>query len=184
MGRRISQTMADMFTLGITPLLTAPLALEGNSPNSEGLLDLSHKGGKAKLGGGAAPPQKGGTKQKGREEGGGRREGGGPSWHKGLRADEYVREWMVPEGKKFSDFFGPHKRENVRGLPKVPHHSTRKPTNLCIRYQVGNGTKCGGGEFCSLAHIRPQDMSREVKDKITIHLSQVYSGEPVPGGAN
>jgi hypothetical protein len=46
MGRRISQTMADMFTLGITPLLTAPLALEGNSPNSEGLLDLSHKGGR------------------------------------------------------------------------------------------------------------------------------------------
>jgi hypothetical protein len=47
MGWRISsQEMADMFfTPGITLLMLAtPFALEGISPNSEGLLDLTNKG--------------------------------------------------------------------------------------------------------------------------------------------
>jgi hypothetical protein len=72
-------------------------------------------------------------------------------------------------------YFAPHMKSNFAGLPNVPHHQTGRPTPICLRYQIENGTKCRAGKGCPLAHIRPSDMSREAYDTMSNHLKKVYS---------
>ena len=105
-----------------------------------------------------------------------------PDWWYELGSDECIREWAVPHGKKFGDYFGPHKKENVVGLPFVQHHKTKRPAPICLKFQLGNaGVKCKRGADCALAHIRPRDISSEDYRQITEHLKKVFqigAGQP------
>ena len=96
-------------------------------------------------------------------------------WHKELPSGEFVREWQLPEGKDFFDYFGRDRPGSVQGLPRLPHHRTGKTVNLCLRFQFKKGG-CRRGFWCDMAHVKPSSMTREVKDKITTHLANVYSG--------
>jgi len=98
-----------------------------------------------------------------------------PDWWGELSNEDYVREWAVPQGKKFGDYFGPHKKENVVGLPYVQHHKSKRPAPICLKYQIGNGVKCKRGADCNLAHIRPRDLSSEEFQQIADHLKKVFA---------
>ncbi len=99
---------------------------------------------------------------------------GHPDWWYELGSEECVRDWAIPHGKKFGDYFGPHKKENVVGLPFVQHHRTKRPAPICLKYQLGNGVKCKRGVDCALAHIRPRDIASEDHQQITEHLKKVF----------
>ena len=97
-----------------------------------------------------------------------------PDWWSELSSEDCVREWSIPQSKKFGDYFGPHKKDNVVGLPFVQHHRTKRPAPICLKYQLGNGVKCKRGADCALAHIRPRDLTSEEHQQITEHLKKVF----------
>ena len=128
-------------------------------------------GGGAAAGGGA-----GGAPRQGKKAGrlAPAADGNSPGWHSELPSDECVKEWRLPSGRKLADFFGPHKKENLVGLPKVTHHKSGRPAQPCLRYQL---EKCRQGVGCPFAHIRPKDIPRDVHDAITSHIKGVYEKE-------
>ena len=63
-----------------------------------------------------------------------------------------VHQWLLPQGKQFTDFFHPITdlgKANTSRFPKVPHHQLDKNRTLCIKYQVRG--KCQ--PQCWLSHI-------------------------------
>jgi hypothetical protein len=98
-------------------------------------------------------------------------------WHRELPADEYIREWRLPTGKQFTDFFTRDKPSNSVGLPLVPHHKLNEKKPICLRHQIQNSQRCHRGYGCPMTHVKLSDLSREDKDAITIHLKRVYSEE-------
>ena len=179
MERMIAEPIQSWVILGTIPTFSPPLILRGKSP-SKGIMDL-HEAGKrhgAAVGGGAVAGGggAGGAPRQGKRAGRPAQaaDGDSPGWHSELPSDECVKDWRLPSGKKLADFFGPHKKENLTGLPKVAHHKSGRPAQPCLRYQL---EKCRQGAGCPFAHIRPKDIPRDVHDAITSHIKGVYDKE-------
>jgi len=70
--------------------------------------------------------------------------------------------YCYPAGKKSSTYFNhtDKGKQNQRLFPKAPHHKTKKPATVCIKYQ-SNGS-CP--PECVRAHIPRSEMSSEVKN--------------------
>ena len=96
-----------------------------------------------------------------------------PSWH---TTNPSPRDnWLIPEGKKWSDYWGAEKAANGKGFPKVRHHASRRTANLCIAYQVVG--KCSKGSSCSLAHVKPDEFKDEESEAISSRLKELYGDE-------
>ena len=164
MRSMIDQAMEPLVIYGRELGLRPPIKLQERSSLS-GLIDMSQIGKGQPSNKRLAENQDGGGKAGGKVAR--RRVGAGEAYHDWwyeLSSDDCVREWAIPHGKKFGDFFGPHKKENVVGLPYVLHHKTKRPAPICLKYQLGNGVKCKRGAECALAHI-------------TEHLKKVFKSE-------
>jgi hypothetical protein len=175
MKEMIDQAMEPLVIYGKELGLRPPIKLQERTSLS-GLIDMSQtgKGNPSKR---PADNQDGGGRANGKLAR--RKVGAGEAphdWWYELGADEWVREWAIPHGKKFGDYFGPHRKENVVGLPYVQHHRTKRPAPICLKYQLGNGVKCKRGADCALAHVRPRDLSSEDYQQITDHLKKVFQG--------
>jgi hypothetical protein len=178
MEKMIAEPIQRWVIQGMIPTFASPLILRGKSP-SKGVMDLHEAGKKqgAAVGGGAAAGGgAGGTPRQGKKAGrlAPAADGNSPGWHSELPSDECVKDWRLPSGKKLADFFGPHKKENLVGMPKVTHHKSGRPAQPCLRYQL---EKCRQGAGCPFAHIRPKDIPRDVHDAITSHIKGVYEKE-------
>lgn len=177
MKEMINQALEPLLIYGKELGLRPPIKLQERSVLS-GLIDMSHSG-KGNSGKRPAENQDGGGGKAGAGRPAKRRAGAGeahPDWWYELSNEEFIREWAIPPGKKFGEFFGPHKKDNVVGLPYVPHHRTKRPAPICLKYQLGNaGVKCKRGADCALAHIRPRDISSEDHQQITDHLKRVFN---------
>ena len=171
----VNQAMEPLIIYGKELGLRPPIKLQDRSSLS-GLIDMSQVG-------------KGNANKRPAEiqhDGGGKAGGGKlarrkltageayPDWWSELSSEDCVREWSIPQSKKFGDYFGPHKKDNVVGLPFVQHHRTKRPAPICLKYQLGNGVKCKRGADCALAHIRPRDLTSEEHQQITEHLKKVF----------
>ena len=175
MKEMINQALEPLVIYGKELGLRPPIKLQERSSLS-GLIDMTSHMGRGH-----------GNKRKAEDqEGGGGRPGGKvarkglvageahPDWWYELSREECVRDWAIPPGKKFGDYFGPHRKDNVVGLPFVQHHRTKRPAPICLKYQLGNGVKCKRGADCALAHVRPKDISSEDHQQITEHLKKVF----------
>jgi hypothetical protein len=173
MERMIDVPMAPWLVTGTIPVYGSPLAWEDKGSVNEGVQDISS--GRVKSSGGSGSGSTSGEKKK-------RQAAASPDskelpWHKEIPAGEYVKEWCLPVGKRFFDFFGPDKKENYAGIPKVKHHGpSGRPSPVCLRYIIENGPKCKKGFSCGLSHIKMGKLTREEKDAITIFLKNVYEG--------
>lgn len=179
MKEMINQAMEPLLIFGRELGLRPPLKLQERS-SLAGLIDMSQIG-KSNPNKRQAENQDGGGKAAGGKFA--RRKVGGeahPEWWSALSHDDYVREWAIPQSRKFGDYFGPHKKENVVGLPYVQHHKTKRPAPICLKYQLGNGVKCRRGADCALAHIRPRDLSSEEYQQVTDHLKKVFTSGMSP----
>jgi hypothetical protein len=169
----VNQAMEPLIIFGKELGFRPPLQLQEQSSLS-GLVDMSQMG-------------KGPNKRQAEKLEGGGKAGGRPAkkrfgaveadqdWWTELKNADYVSEWAIPREKKFGDFFGPHKKGNVVGLPYVQHHKTKRPAPICLKYQLRNSGKCKRGGDCALAHIQPKDLSSEEYQHITDHLEKVFS---------
>jgi hypothetical protein len=179
MEHLINEPVKPWVIQGMLPAFASPLALQGKTP-SDGVFDLSgagkNRGGQGGAGIGGVGAAAAGAPRRGGGAAGKQAPANGdsPGWHRELPDSEHVQEWRLPAGKKLADFFGPHKKENITGLPKVVHHKTGRPSQPCLRYQL---EKCRQGAGCPFAHIRPRDIPREVHDVITSHIKGVYEKE-------
>jgi len=174
MKEMVNQAMEPLIIYGKELGLRPPIKLQNRSSLS-GLIDMSQVG-------------KGNANKRPAEhqhDGGGKAGGklarrklaageAYPDWWNELSTEDYVQEWSIPQSKKFGDYFGPHKKDNVVGLPFVQHHKTKRPAPICLKYQLGNGVKCKRGADCALAHIRPRDLTSEEHQQITEHLKKVF----------
>ena len=172
MERQIERPMSDWIVLGSVPSFGPPLAWKGKALG-DGVVDISSIQ--------KSTTKSGSKKKKSGPSPGGATSPGGRSqeqpWHKELPADEYVREWRLPAGKQFTDFFTRDKPSNFVGLPLIQHQRFSEKKPICLRHQIQNGQRCRRGFACPMTHVRPDDLSREDKDAITIHLKRVYAGE-------
>ena len=158
MREMINQALEPLIIYGKVLGLRPPIKLQDRSSLS-GLIDMSQAGRGNHNNKRPAEIQDGGRKAGGKAAR--RKIGAGDAysdWWEELSGDEFVQEWAIPRGEKFGDYFGPHKKENVVGLPYVQHHRTKRPAPICLKYQLGNGVKCKRGADCALAHIRPRDL--------------------------
>ena len=175
MERQIERSMSDWTVLGTAPSFGPPLAWKGKSLE-DGVVDISSLKKPASKDSG-----KSGAKKKSSSASGGSRSAPGRGqekpWHRELPADEYVREWRLPMGKQFTNFFTQDKPSNFAGLPLVSHHKLNEKKPVCLRHKIQNSQRCCRGYGCPMTHIKPSDLSREDKDAITIHLKRVYSDE-------
>ena len=174
MKEMLNQAMEPLILFGKELGLRPPLKLQERS-SLAGLIDMSQIGKNNSNNKRQAEHHDIGGKAGGKH---GRRKLGGdaqPEWWNELSNEDYVREWAIPPAKKFGDYFGPHRKENVVGLPYVQHHKTKRPAPICLKFQLGNGVKCKRGAECALAHIRPRDLASKEYQQITEHLKRVYS---------
>lgn len=84
-----------------------------------------------------------------------------------------VKEWCLPVGKSYKDFFNPSdakQKANTAGWPSFPHHSEPKRRALCVRYQSTG--KCR--PLCRLAHVKPSSIEKPKHDDITSRLTEIY----------
>jgi hypothetical protein len=178
MKEMINQALEPLVVYGKELGLRPPIKLQDRSSLS-GLIDMTHSGSRGNpTNKRPAENQDGGGRTTGKAAR--RKVGAGDAQHEWwyeLSGDEVVPEWAIPHGKKFGDYFGPHKKENVAGLPYVLHHKTKRPAPICLKYQLGNGVKCKRGADCALAHIRPRELTSEEYQQITDHLKKVFRTE-------
>jgi hypothetical protein len=178
LARNVQAGILPFIRMGIKPDFSVPRCLQGRTASKEGLLDLkapqpakvkaASPAGKAVGGAGGG--------------GGGNHQGGGeanqhnpPAWQVSMPKAEYVPEWQVPAGKKFGDFFGSRMPENNRVFPRQPHHRTKKPSSVCARYQIEGARECRFGADCTMTHIRPRDIPKGIRDKITEDIQALYA---------
>ena len=95
-------------------------------------------------------------------------------WSKNPRP---AKQWKIPEGKQFADFFGTksaHGKENLARLPSAPHHKDRAESRqLCARYQTVG--KCSNN--CHMTHIKPVKMSSELREATSAAISAAYANQ-------
>lgn len=89
---------------------------------------------------------------------------------------ECVAAWALPADKNMRDLFtsiSEQGKENIKLFPSIKHHNPsvtgKKP--LCIKYQCKG--KCRVG--CPQAHIKPSDMSADVKTKTGDAFQKSYA---------
>jgi len=174
MDKLVEGPFNSWLVAGTVPLYSPPSAWDDRK-FGEGLVDLhSGKGrGSGGGGGGSGTPASPAAKKRKVEKSGD--DGKEKAWHRALDQDEYVKEWFVPEGEEFFNYFSPSKPENFYGFPRVTHHKTGRPANICVRYVVGNGPGCSRGLSCLRSHIKMNDLSAEEKERITKQFKKVYS---------
>ena len=182
--RNVQTGILPFIRMGIRPDFSVPLCLQGKTASKDGLLDIkapppakNKAAAPAAAGKGAAVAGGGGGNH--HQGGGGDANPNVPGWHVAMPKGEYVPEWQVPAGKRFGDFFGSRMPENNRVFPRQPHHKTRRPTSICARYQIEGARECRYGADCTMCHIRPKDIPKGIKDKITEDIQALYSS----GGA-
>jgi len=166
MERNIMEAMKPWMVNRIVPNFSAPINLQGKS-ESEGVIDLH--GGSTEASGGGSVGRKGGGRTKPNDANKPNLE----AWVTSLPPNEYVKEWQLPSGKDFSDFFGPNHQGSTTGIPKFKHHRTGRMERLCLRFQLSN-CRCVRGAYCRMAHVRPSEMPRTDKDTITSHLQELF----------
>jgi hypothetical protein len=91
-----------------------------------------------------------------------------------------LREWKVPEGKRYGDFFNPVKfPENTKGWLKFSHHNTNKPRQaaICMRFQCDG--KCN--TECNFSHVdstkkRRDHLSSESNLLMTLGQASSFNG--------
>ena len=164
MERNISEAMRPWMVNRIVPNFSAPVSLQSKA-SSEGVVSLAD----STSGSSAGDSQGKSAKARGRRNGKG-------NDTKNLELDrlpqnEYVREWQLPPGKHFSDFFGANHPGRTKDLPKFPHHSNGRMEPMCLRHQLSG---CPRGSRCSFTHVRPSEMSKQDRDAITSHLQEIY----------
>jgi hypothetical protein len=177
MEKMIAEPIQKWVILGQIPTFASPLILRGKAPPEKGVLDLNDAGPRKQGAAGGGAGGAAGAARQGKKAGRpapAQDPGDSPGWHSELPSDECVKEWRLPSGKKLADFFGPHKSENLVGIPKVKHHKSGRPAQPCLRYQLA---KCRQGAACPFAHIRPKDIPRDVHDALTSHIKGVYEKE-------
>lgn len=94
-----------------------------------------------------------------------------PEWHSKNPTPE--KAWSTPTGKQHNDFFNSSSqlgKDNVARLPSCKHHRTGKTQTICAKYQA-SGMCCAG---CGQSHIRPADMSSELKQKTGEAFAKAY----------
>ena len=179
--RSVGNGIVSYIQLGIKPEFSVPRCLQGRTAHKDGLLDLrgttpakpkaaaaGKVGGQVIAGGGGAVAGKQGA-------GEGVSKSTPPAWQALMPSGEYVLEWQLPKGKRFGDFFGAHLPENNRIFPRHPHHKSKRPASICARYQIEGARECKYGADCSLTHVKPKDIPKAVKDKITIDIQALYN---------
>jgi hypothetical protein len=97
-----------------------------------------------------------------------------PGWWS--RNPEVIPGWKLPEGKSMKDLFtnlSPTGKQNVLLFPKAKHHDPKvsDPRPLCIKYQCQGRCRAG----CSLAHLRPSNMGRDVRSKTDDAFKHAYA---------
>ena len=183
--RNVREGILSYIQLGIKPEFSVPRCLQGRTAHKDGLLDLRGappaKPKAAAAAGKAIAGQAGGggggvaAVKKLAGDGGGAGKSPPPTWHAMMPQGEFVPEWQLPVGKRFGDFFGSHLPENNRIFPRYPHHKNKRPTSICARYQIEGARECKFGADCSLTHVRPKEIPRAVKDKITVDIQALYT---------
>jgi len=86
-----------------------------------------------------------------------------------------VKEWCLPTGRQYSQFFNPRDeklKDNALGWPRLRHHKFNGNRPLCVKYQAVG--KCRAG--CGLAHVRPDTIEKKIHDEITVKLQAIYAG--------
>ena len=185
LARNVQTGILPFIRMGIKPEFSVPRCLQGKTASKDGLMDIKappqpakHKAaspagkGAGAVGGGGGAHYQGGA-------GGEADKPAPPAWHVSMPKGEYVQEWQVPVGKRFGDFFGSRMPENNRVFPRQPHHRTKRPTSICARYQLEGARECRYGADCTMCHIRPKDIPKGIKDKITEDIQALYAS----GGA-
>jgi hypothetical protein len=125
------------YEVGAAPRLFLPSSLRANTTESK------HQPGKKadnkadKLDDGKKEAKKGQSK---------------PEWW--TKNPSPVKDWLLPQGKRFHDFFNSmENKANMNDWPKLPHHKpgNTKPKGLCLKYQVVG--ECS--HACFMSHANP-----------------------------
>ena len=170
MESNILEAMKPWIVNRIVPNFSAPINLQGKSV-AEGVVDLHG------FTTGTAPGNSRGrngdsrTKITVKDNEANKQEIG--AWVSSLPLSEYVKEWQLPPGTNFSDYFGPNNQGSTTGIPKFKHHRTGRMERLCLRFQLAN-CRCVKGTYCRLAHVLPSEMPRKDKDIISTHLQDLF----------
>jgi hypothetical protein len=118
------------FEVGAAPRLFLPSSLRGNQT------DALAPGRKADQAATKPDPDKSKEDKRGKEAKKSPKEPNPEWWTKNPSP---VKDWLIPEGKRFHDFFSSQDhKENLTGWPKLPPHTKpdQKPKRLCLKYQV------------------------------------------------
>jgi hypothetical protein len=164
MERNISEAMRPWMVNRIVPNFTAPISLQSKAA-SDGVVNLAD--GTSGSSAGDSQGKTGNAR--------GKRNGKGSDAtnleFERLPKNEWVREWQLPPGKRFSDFFGANHPGGFKGLPKFKHHSTGRMETLCLRHQLSG---CPKGSRCVWSHVLPSEMQQRDRDAVTSHLQEIY----------
>lgn len=169
MERNITEAMRPWMVNRIVPNFSAPINLQGK-PVTEGVVDLH---GFASVAGAVNSHGRNGDsriKIASKDNDVNKPE---LAWVSSLPLNEYVKEWQLPHGKNFSDYFGPNHQGSTTGIPKFKHHRTGRMERLCLRFQLAN-CRCVKGTYCRLAHVLPSEMPRKDRDTISSHLQDLF----------
>ena len=164
MERNIMEAMKPWMVNRIVPNFSAPISLQGKVA-PDGVVDLAGSSPRSSTGDGQARTGRERTKRAGKNNDAMKMEFGQ------LPANEYVKEWQLPPGKEFSDFFGVNHPGSIKGLPRFKHHRTGRMETLCLRYQLSG---CARGPRCTWAHVLPSEMPRRDRDAVSNHLQEIY----------
>jgi hypothetical protein len=97
----------------------------------------------------------------------------GPSWH--AVNPNPTKTWALPNNKKFPDYFASkddNTKVNLADWPHFPHHAqTDLKRQMCVKYQVLG--KCR--KACYLAHIEPDKMTADARNKCNDRFKAIYS---------
>jgi len=170
MESNIIEAMRPWMVNRIVPNFSAPINLQGKSV-TEGVVDLHGSVTTTAAGNSHGRKGESRTKTAVKENDANKPELG--AWVSSLPLNEYVKEWQLPQGKNFSDYFGPDHQGSTAGIPKFKHHRTGRMERLCLRFQLAN-CRCVKGNYCRLSHVLPSEMPRKDKDIISSHLQELF----------
>lgn len=158
--RTLQQTMVIQ---AIQPVLSYGDTLKVSLPRVFKAKELGKANVDVGRGGGANPKKKPGKPEEGNRV--------LAQWHK--KNPSPVKEWLLPEGKKFGDFFNRDSKKNSIGFPKGEHHLTGAQSLICLAYQAKG--ECIRGSDCEYAHVPGNKFGEEDKASITKRLQEIYT---------
>ena len=152
MMQAIKSTMRSFLKYGANPNLPLPEALEQASRT------------------GGTPPSRGPGRDRNETDGtdGPKKRAPEEPWMR--ENPSPVKEWLLPDGKTYGDFFGtPDKR---KGFPRLKHHRSGKKENMCLQYAVLG--KCKKGGDCPMGHYKTSVLTDEFKAAADKRFGEVY----------